>query len=145
MTKHDAMKAYIEPKVNELVGNMLNFNFTDDSPDSIAFITEYSDKVIKKYIRIGAEKAYGFSISITKCFSTNGDDLNREAMNFAQAFMDWIDAQNTEKYYPDFGEKCQIKKIETMQDMPNLAFVDTENMIARYIIQCRVVYFEKER
>ena len=27
MTKHDAVKAYFEPKVQELAGNMLNFNF----------------------------------------------------------------------------------------------------------------------
>lgn len=144
MTKHEAMKAYIEPKVLE-VGKMLNFNFSDDSPDSFALITNYSDKVIKKYIRIGADKAYGFTVIVTKGFSTSADDLNLEAMNFAQSFMDWIEEQNKEKKYPDFGEKCQVKKIENLQDIPNLAEVDAENAIARYMMQCRVVYFEKER
>ena len=61
MTKHDAMKAYFEPKVMELVQDRLGFNFSPESPDSVAFITNYSDKVRKKYIRIGAEKEYGFS------------------------------------------------------------------------------------
>ena len=70
MTKHDAMKAYIEPKVIELVGNLLNFNYSEDSTDTFAFITNYSDKVVKKYLRIGADKAYGFTIIITKGFST---------------------------------------------------------------------------
>lgn len=144
MTKHEAMKAYIEPKVLE-VGKMLNFNFSDDSPDSFALITNYSDKVIKEYIRIGADKAYGFTVIVTKGFSTSADDLNLEAMNFAQSFMDWIEEQNKEKKYPDFGEKCQVKKIENLQDIPNLAEVDVENAIARYMMQCRVVYFEKER
>lgn len=145
MTKHEAMKAYIEPKVAELAGKLLNFNFSDDSPDSFALITNYSDRVLKKYTRAGADKAYGFTIIVTKGFSTYADDLNLEAMNFAQSFMDWIELLNKEKNYPDFGGKCQIKKIENLQNIPNLAGVDAENATARYMIQCRVVYFEKER
>lgn len=144
MTKHDAMKQYFEEKVNELAGSILNFNFSPDSPEEIAFLTDYSDKVIKRYVRVGAEKAYGFTILITKTYSTNADDLNLEAMNFAQGFMDWVDGQNRKKQFPDFGQRCTVKKIENLQNMPNLAEVDPEEGIARYMIQCRVIYFEKE-
>lgn len=145
MTKHDAMKAYFEPKVEELAGTLLNFNFSSDSPDSIGFLTNYSDKVRKRYIRIGAEKEYGFTIMITKFYSQDVDDLNLEAMNFAQAFMDWVDAQGKKKIFPDFGENCQIKGMESLQNMPNLAEIDMEQGVARYMLQCRVIYFEKER
>ena len=55
MTKHDAMKAYFEPKISELVGDLLNFNFSPESEDAVSFITNYSDKVRKSYIR-AAEK-----------------------------------------------------------------------------------------
>lgn len=144
MTKHDAMKAYFEPAVNEIAGSILNFNFSSDSPDSIGFLTDYSDKVIKRYVRVGAEKAYGFSILVTKEFSTNADDLNLEAMNFAQGIMDWVDVQNRKKQFPDFGDRCAVKRIENLQNMPNLAEVDPEEGFARYMIQCRVIYFEKE-
>ena len=81
---------------------------------------------------------------ITKHFSDGTDDLNLGAMNFAQEFMDWIDEQDRKKSYPDFGDKCQVKKIENLQNMPNLATVDWENMLAQYMLQCRVIYFEKE-
>lgn len=144
MTKHDAMKAYFEPAVNEIAGSILKFNFSSDSPDSIGFLTDYSDKVIKRYVRVGAEKAYGFSILVTKEFSTNADDLNLEAMNFAQGIMDWVDVQNRKKQFPDFGVRCTVKRIENLQNMPNLAEVDPEEGLARYMIQCRVIYFEKE-
>jgi hypothetical protein len=138
------MKAYVEEKVSELVGRLVSFNFSDDSVDSISFLTNYSGKVVKSYLR-GAEKAYEFTIMITWNYSTETDDLNMQAMNFAQEFMDWIDQQNREKKFPDFGNKCQVKKIENLQNMPNLAAVDWENMTAQYMIQCRVLYFEKER
>lgn len=145
MTKHDAMKEYFEPKVAEMVGDILNFNFSPESKDSVAFITNYSDKVRKKYIRIGAEKEYGFTIVITKEYSTETDDLNLEAMNFAQAFMEWLDEQNKAKNYPEFPDNCEIKKMENLQNMPNLAGINAEESLARYMIQCRIIYFEKER
>lgn len=145
MSKHDAMVAYMSPKVEELAGRLLNFNVSPGEEGNISFLTNYSDKIRKKYIRVGSEKEYGFTIVITRTFSDGTDDLNLDAVNFAQEFMDWIDEQDKKKNYPDFGDKCQIKKIENLQNMPNLASVDWENMIAQYMLQCRVIYFEKER
>ena len=91
MTKHDAMKAYFEPKVIELVG-----------------------------------------------------DLYLEAINFAQVFMDWIELQDKNGNYPNFPDNCQIKKMECLQNMPNLAGINAEAGLARYMIQCRLIYFERE-
>lgn len=87
MSKHDAVKAYFVSKVKELAGSMLNFNFSPESPNSISLLTNYSDKVRKKYITGDALKEYGFSIIIVKEYSSESDDLNLEAMNFAQTFM----------------------------------------------------------
>lgn len=46
-----------------------------------------------------------------------------------------------------YGEGMDMgdKKIENLQNMPNLATVDWESGIAQYQIPCRVIYFEKER
>lgn len=143
MSKHDAVKAYFEPKVTELAGSMLNFNFSAESPDSISLITNYSDKIIKKFITGETQKEYGFTIVIVKTYSSEHDDLNLEAMNFAQAFMDWLDDQNEKKAYPDFGENCTIEKMENLQNMPNLSGINYEEGLARYMIQVRIVYREE--
>ena len=34
--------------------------------------------------------------------------------------------------------------MEVLQNMPNLAGINAEEAMARYMIQCRIVYFEKE-
>lgn len=142
MTKHDAVKAYFEPKVVELVEKKLNFNFSPESPDSISIITRYSDKIVRSFITGDTEKEYGFSIIIVKQYSTDTDDLNLEAMNFAQAFMDWLDEQNKNKIFPDFGKNCEVFKIENLQNMPNLAGINAEASLARYMIQGRILYRE---
>ena len=142
-TKHDAMIAYLQPHVQSVIGNNLNFNVSVGTPDSIAFIPEYANKFIKRMLRGSGTKEYGFAIIITKQFSVGSDDLNLLAMNMAQAFNDWIDTQNTAKLFPDFGVKCQVRKIEPVQNMPNLADVNIEESIAKYMLQCKVTYYEE--
>lgn len=139
MTKHDAMMEYLKEKLD-----MLSFNFSHGTSLSAAFLTNYSGKIVKKYIR-AADKEYGFVILFTLQYSTYTDDVNLRAMNIVQEFMDWIEMQDKKENFPDFGDNCQIKKIENMQNMPNLAMVDMENNLAQYQAPCRVLYFEKER
>lgn len=143
MTKHDAMKAFFEPKAMELAGDFLGFNFSSEAPGAMGFITNYSDRIRKKYVR-AAEKEYGFTIIITKPYSSYGDDLNLEVMNFAQAFMDWLEEQSRKRNFPAFPDNCQVKKMENLQNMPNLAGINAKEGLARYMIQCRLIYFEKE-
>lgn len=145
MTKHDAVRAYFEPKVAELAGDMLSFNFSPESKDSISLITNYSDKVIKRFVTGKAQKQYGFTIIIVKEYSSGGDDLNLEAMNFSQAFMDWLDERNQNRKFPDFGPDCVVEKMENLQNMPNLSGVNYEASLARYMIQCRIIYTENRK
>lgn len=142
MTKHDAMKAYFEPKIIELAAEQLHFNFSPESPDDISIITRYSDNVVRSFINGDKQKEYGFAIIIVKQYSTDTDDLNLEAMNFAQGFMDWLEEQNENKNFPDFGKRCEVEKIENLQNMPNLAGINAEESMAKYMIQGRILYRE---
>lgn len=145
MSKHDAVKGYFEPKIMELAGDLLNFNFSPETEDSISMVTNYSDKVRKRYVTGKTQKEYGFSIVIVKAYSSEQDDLNLEAMNFAQAFMDWIDGQNEKKEFPEFGEDCTVERIENLQNMPNLSGVNYNAGLARYMIQARIIYTERKK
>lgn len=143
-TKHDAVHEFFGEKIKEITENTLGFNFSPEYPGSMSLVTNYASKIRKKYIRVGAEKEYGLSVILTKPYSTDEDNLNLEAMNFAQKISDWVDEQNKLKNYPKFPENCQIKKMETLQSMPNLAGINAKENLARYMVQCRIIYFEKE-
>lgn len=145
MTKHEAVKEYFEQKVIELVDKNIRFNFSPETKDNISIITRYSGKDIKKYINGDSKKEYGFAIIIVKQYSEDLDDLNMESMNFSQAFMDWMDQQNRNKIFPDFGSDCEVEKIENLQNMPNIAEINEKAGLARYVIQGRILYTEKSR
>ena len=145
MTRHDEITQFFKPKVEELAGTMLNFNFSPEAPESISLITNYSDKIRKRYNTGDCEKDYGYSIIIVKPYSSDQDDLNLEAMNFAQAFMDWLDEPNKERKFPDFGKNCTVERIENLQNMPNLSGVNYEEGLARYMIQAKIIYKERKK
>ena len=92
MTRHEAMIQFIEKGVQELAGGSPFFNFAKDSPGTVSFLTNYSGKIVKRYVR-AADKEYGFTILLTWRYSPDSDDTNVEAMNAAQELMDWIDKQ----------------------------------------------------
>ena len=58
MTKHDAVTAFFQPKAEELAGQYLEFNYSDDY-SGISLVTNYSDKLLKKYLE-SAEKRTPF-------------------------------------------------------------------------------------
>lgn len=145
MTKHDAVKEYFEPKILEIADNVLNFNFSAESQNSVALVTNYSDRIVKRFVAGDVLKRYGFTIIIVQEYASNDDDQNLRAMNFAQEFMDWIEAQNRKRIFPDFGTRCQIEKMQNLQNMPNLS-VSVKTGLARYMLQCEILYREeKER
>ena len=141
MTKHTAMYEFFKDIAYKVAADTVNFNFSPESPDSIAFITDYSEKYLKHYVR-GGKKAYGFSIIVTKYYSMEDDDINLQSINFAQGLMNWVDKQNKLRNYPKFPENCRIIKMENLQNMPNLAGVNTDLHLARYMMQMRLEYEE---
>lgn len=143
MTKHEAVKEYFEEKVQELVGNVLGFNYSPEEIETAAIIPQYSERDLREYINGDRQRAYSFAFVIVRLYSTEPIDLlNLEAMNLGQAFMEWIEQQDREKNYPDFGPACEIEKMEVLQNMPNLATVNAQEGTARYMIQGRIVYRE---
>ena len=140
MTKHEIVKAWLEPVITEMALDRLNFNFSPESPDTVAIITDYSDRIVRRFINDDVEMAYGFTVLITKTYSSEADDLNLEAMNFAQGLIDWMDEQNRTQAFPDLGEDTEVESIEPLQNMPNLAGVNAEEGLARYQVQGRILY-----
>ena len=143
MSKHDEVKAFFEDEINTLVGSVLGFNYSPETADSVAIIPQYSDRNIREYINGDKQRQYSFAFVLVRVYSTEPVDLlNMEAMELGETFMEWVEEQNKNRNYPDLGENCKVEKMEILQDMPNLATVNAEEGLARYMIQGRIVYRE---
>lgn len=139
--KHQVMYDYILQ--NETIQKFF-FLTSEVQNNSITMTPVYSDEVVKRYIDGTAERQYDFAVALYKSLSdVPYDTENLLSMTEAQSFMDWIDAQDAAKNYPDFGENCTVTKIRNLQDMPGVAGEDGK--LIKYLFQCRVEYIEKHK
>lgn len=143
-SKDFAVETWLEPIVEKLTGEQIRFNFSDDTPEGVAVLTNYSDRAIKRYLHTGAIKAYGFTVLWTKAYSTDDDDLNLEANQFVDKFMDTVEALNYAgpEALPEFPDNCTVQRVEILQDQPALDGVNAQHGLARYRVAGRVIYFE---
>lgn len=136
--KHEAMHNYILrcPYIRDLF-----YIYNNVADNSVSLIPVYSDDVVKWYIDGSAEKQYVFAIAVYKTVSdVPNTEENLEGLCGVQDFMDWIDEQNKNKAFPDFGERCTVESIKNLQDMPDIAGQDERHL--KYMFQCRVNYIE---
>lgn len=138
-SKHEAMLDYLEKYPG--LDAFLRFNSVTDELGNISVQTVYSNEWEKRYIGGHGIKRYDFAIVSMAPQDPGTSHANADRMQEAQNFMEWIDEQRKARNFPDF-KGCRVLSIENLQNMPNLAGVNAAGNVAKYIIQCRVRYYE---
>jgi len=139
MNKNEAMWEYLMkcPEIN----TYLTFNSVGAESGNTGLLTEYSSEAWEKKMLRGGIKRYDFAVIMMKQHDTGTSTVNISQIFDVQKVMDWIDEQNQIRNFPDFGNKMMIS-IENLQNMPNLAGVSDDSTVAKYMIQCRVKYYD---
>lgn len=138
MDKHTAVRDWLRGYSGF---DRLFFNFGTVSDKSTHLIPTASDYIFKKDILGTAVRHYDFAViafndidDITADGTENLIDFNR-----MQDFSDWLALQNTLRNFPDFGEKCEVEEIQSLQSAPQTS---REGEKAKYMVQCRIIYNE---
>lgn len=119
--------------------------------DSIQVLTEAGDSQNNRsFIDGSIEKRFDFVVAFYKAVNHTGYVLDRGSANLnlegildVQELIDWLDAQNAARNYPDFGEKKQIDSVRSVNNEPMLAWIDGEHYsppVAKYTVTVRVEY-----
>ena len=108
MIDHKAVLDYLKEVVRELTDGAVTFNFSQEEPDTFSVVTRYADKVIRSYINGDKDMEYGFEIVMIRQYSSDEDDLNLEAMEFAQGLIEILDQREQDKIYPDLGDNTEV-------------------------------------
>lgn len=137
MSKHEAMVEYLKQYPG--LRSFLYFNTASNTIGNISVQTVYSDEWEEQDITGHGTKRYDFAIVFMARQDQGTSYANVSKMDDVQAFMDWIQRQDQEKNFPDFGD-CEVYSIENLQNMPNLAAASES--VAKYMFQCRVRYYE---
>lgn len=128
-----------------------NFALADDSVRQL--MTSSSDKIgDRTFIDGSVEKRFIFSITDFKSISPQPlavgySNENIEDILDVQGIIDWIEQQNDDMNYPDFGNYCEIDSIKVTTNEPSLDGIDTSvtPALAKYSISIQVDYIDTSK
>lgn len=138
--KTKAVKEWLETWPE--LGGYLKLNGTELKDGERSINTVFSDNVVSEFIGGKKVKEYVFALVLVANWSSGYDAVNEEAENLASAWVDWVNAQMQAGNVPDFGSDCDIRGIESLYDKPALAMVYQEEMLAKYMFQAKITYWE---
>lgn len=140
MNKHEAMREYVSnfPPISDqwLYFQYLETEHGMQAIEPISFESSRRDVLGNKIMQ------YDFGIALVRNISSTSDDVNTDNMYFIDQWQDWIDEQNYNYNFPDFGSEYLIESIENLSSMGNLAQA-YDNGTGKYIFLCRVNYIKE--
>lgn len=141
----------------QILNSPLYFNLIEAADDNIQIVTISEDKNMSKpFIDGSIAKRYTFNLimfksisdlEVTKTGSSYYPNENVDDLAQAQALIDWIDEQNDNRNFPDFGATCLIDDIQTTTDTPQFDGINDElsPQLAMYSIAIVVNYIDKSK
>lgn len=154
MDKNKAIIEYLSacPTISN---DPLFFNFAEGEDNTKQIVTVATDRAIEKpYIDGCVLKKYTFTLidyqsviyqALTAQYVRENENV--ETMSNFQSIIDWIDEQNENRVFPNFGDSCIVESISALTSSPNLSGVDfsTSPNLAKYSVLIQVVYLDKSK
>lgn len=123
-------------KFNDGIG----VNFLKEDPVSYVIETAPSEPIIEKYMDGGSDRQYVFNFSSRESY---GADIRQNIDNcgFYESFEEWLEEQSKKGNFPKLASGKVPFQIEAITS----GYVD--DVLpgkAKYVIQCRLLYFQEK-
>jgi len=127
---------------NPFLTDRLMFDYLGGHDGNCSISPMFSDAIIKAYINGDRIREYPFALQVMFAVSDTTDNVNTDNMFTLRQWQDWINGQEAEKNYPDFGDDCMIYQLENLNNMPAMA-MRYENNMAKYQFFAKFTYYER--
>ena len=140
VNKHNVMFEYMQqcPQVKDLF-----FNFSENKNGGTVLSPISSEYVVETYIDGTTLRWYDFTVMQYLNVSVEPNSVeNINTVFEAEKVMEWINAQDAAKNYPDFGDHCSIIGLSVLQNTPTITGQNLR--AAKFMFSCRVEYHERK-
>lgn len=154
MDKNQAIITYLS-SCPVIAGNPLFFNFAKAEDNNKQLVAVATDKKVERpYIDGSVLKRFTFTLidyrsviyqAVVK--EAGYPNENVEELLDVQSIIDWIDEQNADGNFPNFGEDCVIDEIKALTDTPRLSGVDSSASpaLAKYSVSIQILYLDTSK
>jgi hypothetical protein len=138
VNKHEKLKEWVESFLED---NYLYYESTMPYPNVRLIVPNYGDYLVKTDILGFKYKSYSFVFIGYEQLDVGTSDVNLTNMQLMDSFTEWLEEQRRNENFPDFGENCSDYDIVPLQNMANLASIDSD-YLAKYMLGVRIDYKE---
>ena len=118
------------------------FNVVPVELDNVSINSVTNERLLEQYINGDRLVELLFSITLMKEYDTNTTDINVLAIREFEKISEWIEQQQDNGVYPEFGDNYTIQKVESLQNAPMVS-IDTDLSLAKYLGQFKITYIER--
>ena len=138
--KHAAVTKWLS-KCPFLTDNVV-FDFLNERQGSVALVPVAGETWIKRYVRGTGIKAYQFAVQVMLASTESDDSTNTDNMYLLDTWRGWIEEQETQKNYPNFGKRCSDFELTNLSNMAQPAQRFASGF-TKYTFYAQLKYLEK--
>lgn len=139
INKHKALQDWVS---TFLTDRFLHFESAEGLPESRIISPEQGNYTLYTDILGFKYKSYTFIFIGYEYIDEGTSEINTDNMYVFDEFTEWVEKQEEDKNYPDFGENCSEYTVYPLQNMAKLASV-TKDGLGKYMLACRIEYKEE--
>lgn len=131
----------------------LSFQYGEAQNDTMQLVTSSVEAAARSEYIDGSQtkrldytliwyKALGYVPVLTNAAGQTNENV--ADLDDVQGIIDWIDKQNDDRNFPDFGADCADYAIRCLHDVPQLVGIDTSHSppLAKYTFTIRVEFLD---
>lgn len=140
INKHKAMQDFVQNFLDE---NYLYFERAEAYPGSRIMIPNVGDNTLRTDVCGFKYKRYSFVFVGYEMTDTGTSDVNVRNRQIFDDFINWVETQEKNHNYPDFGSNCDRYKLSSVQNMANFSGMSQDGL-AKYMLAINLDYRERE-
>ena len=126
------------------MNNWIYFNATPDIVGTVALNSIPGDSVVARFIDGSKKCEILFAIDMIREYDSMGtSEVNMEALDEVNNFIEWLDSQRQDENFPDFGNTNTVRDIQVLTNVPTV-LVNTQDMLSKFQIQVKVTYIDNK-
>lgn len=126
-------------KTYEGLPRTLHLNASNERSGDVALLTG-SAAVEKEYIDGSEDRRIDFTLSIMTDWSEGADEINVDAMDMGEEWLDWVAAQEDAKNYPSLPKGLEPLQIAVDDQAPTLSMAYEASGLAQYQFAAHLIY-----
>lgn len=141
LNKYEELVEWLK-EYDPLYEGWIYFNVVLSQAGTLGVNSVVNERELESFINGSRRVEFLFAVVLTEEYDTETTNNNLKAIKEFDNISAWIETQNEQANFPNFGDNVEIEKVESLQIVPSVA-IDPQAMVVKYQGQFKITYIER--